>query len=139
MSKSNRRKTEQVSAKIESVHFPRGLSLSLAVIYTKPIQVDTQGQPGNQSEKPEINICNSGMVNKGMVHKISLMCHFIKYRKIIFLEPTEIQLLLNKGHGCEAERREELIPDHAHMCNGSRNWQKELRTSLEYYSCLHAL
>lgn len=92
-----------MSAKIESVLFPRGLSLSLVVIYTKPVQVGTQGWPGNQLEKPEISICNSGMVNKGMVHKISLMCHFIKYRKIIFLAATEIQFLLNKGRGWAEE------------------------------------
>lgn len=40
--------------------------------------------------------------------------------------------MLQKGRG-------ELIPNCAHMCSGSRNWRKEPWTSLEYYSCLHAL
>lgn len=83
--------------------------------------MDTQGQPGNQREEPEISICNSGMVNKGIVYEMSSTCHFFKYKKIIFLEGTGIQLLLS----CAAERREELIPDCAHMCSGSRNRQKE--------------
>lgn len=87
--------------------------------------MDIQGQSGRQLEKPAINISNSGMVDKGVVHAMDLMCYFIKYRKIIFLEGSEFQLIFNNNSGPTAERREELIPNCAHMCSGSRNWQKE--------------
>lgn len=87
--------------------------------------MDIQGQPGSQLKKPAINIFNSEMVDKGVVHAINLMCYFIKHRKIIFLERSEFQLIFNNDCGSTAERREELIPNCAHMCSGSRNWQKE--------------
>lgn len=41
----------------------------------------TQGQFGNQLKKPAINISKSGMINKGIVLTMGLMCHLIKYRK----------------------------------------------------------
>lgn len=66
----------------------------MVVIYTKSTWLDTGGQPSNQVEKPAIDISNSGMVNKGIVHKMGLMCHFIEQRKTIFLEGPKIQLLL---------------------------------------------
>lgn len=97
----------------------------MVLIYTKPTGLNTQGQPGDQPEKPVIDISSSGMVNKGVVHIMDLMCHFIKCRQIIFLEGTEFQLIFNNDCGSTVERKEELIPSRAHMCSGSRNWQKE--------------
>lgn len=86
--------------------------------------MDTQGQHGNQLEKPAVDTSNSRTVNKGFVHKMGLMCHFIKQRKMTFLKGTEIQLLFGDC-GYAPVRREELIPNRAHMCSGSRNWRKE--------------
>ena len=107
------------------------------VIYTKSTWLDTGGQPGNQVEKPAINISNSGMVNKGIVHKMGLMCHFIEQRKTVFLGGPKIQLLLRDCDYAAEKRR--VNPQLCHMCGGSRNRRKEPWTSLEYYSCLHAL
>lgn len=61
-------------------------------MYIKFTEVDIQDQPRKQSERPAVSISNLGMINKGIVHKRGFRWHFIKYKKIYFLEGNEFQL-----------------------------------------------
>ena len=60
------------------------------------------------------------MVNKEIVHKMGLMCHFIEQRKTIFLGGPEIQLLLRD---CDyaAERKGRVNPQ---LCQHVQRQQK---------------
>ena len=65
------------------------------------------------------------MVNKGIVHKMGLMCHFIEQRKTIFLRGPEIQLLLRDCDYAAEKRR--VIPQ---FCPHVQRQQKLVERAL---------